>query len=156
MGDNKPESQSPRVPVCSSRREHGGQGSCQHLARKDGARWAAGQTQSSVQQGRASGSLSQGRSAGHGAALWPVALGCLSSSLKTASVIPLRVVHSILLGLLHPCWQVGNLPRSLSVSGPALQTRLFGPQVQISWVCLLATCVCSDLGSFPLEPKCDG
>ena len=52
------------------------------------ARWAAGQTKSSVQQGRASGTRCQGRSAWRGAALWGVELSCLSSGLEPASVTP--------------------------------------------------------------------
>ena len=56
----------------------------------------------------------------------------------------------------HPWWQVGNFFRSLSMGGPALHTRLFWSRIQTSWVCLLARCVCSDLGSFLLEPKFHG
>ena len=56
----------------------------------------------------------------------------------------------------HALWQVWNFPRSLSMGGPALQTRLLWPRVQVSWVCLLARCVYSDLGHFYLEPKCHG
>ena len=67
------------------------------------ARWTVGQVKSPVQQGRASGSRCQGRSAWCGAALWCVELGCLSSGLETASVIPLKVVHSVLLGLFNKC-----------------------------------------------------
>ena len=52
-----------------------------------GARWAAGQVKSSVQQDRASGSQCQGRSVWHRAALWCVELGCLSSGLEPASLI---------------------------------------------------------------------
>ena len=38
-----------------------------------------------------------------GAALWCVALGYLSSGLEPASVIPVRVMHSTLLGLSDKC-----------------------------------------------------
>ena len=54
---------------------------------------------------------------------------------------------------LTPCWQVGNFPRSLSMGGPALQTRLLWPHGQI---CLFAEYVYSDSGNFPLKPKCHG
>ena len=80
----------PRVSVSRSGKQHGGQGSCQRLARKDFR----------SQRCRAPGSPCQGRSTWRGAALWCVELSCLSSGLKTASVIPLKVVNSILLSFL--------------------------------------------------------
>ena len=66
--------------------------------RTSGARWAAGQTKSSVQQGSASGGQCQGRSAWCGAALWSVELSCLSYTLKVWS-LPQLYLES---GVLHP------------------------------------------------------
>ena len=83
---------SPRVSVCGSGRQHSGQGSCQGLARK-------GLRTCSVQQGRASSGWCQGRLVWCGAALRCVGLGSLGSGLQHASIIPMRVVHSTLLGL---------------------------------------------------------
>lgn len=42
------------------------------------------------------------------------------------------------------------------MGGPAPQSRLLRPRVQISSLCLLARCICSDLGNFALEPNCHG
>ena len=44
----------------------------------------------------------------------------------------------------HPCWQVWNSPRHLSMGGPTLQTCIFWSHVPMSQVCLLVRHVCSD------------
>ena len=114
---------SPRDSVCRSGRQHGGQGSCQCLARKDlqsqvGSRAEvpspAGQR---LQQARASSGWCQGRSVWHGAALWCVELSCLSSGLEPVSVrswklcIPPFWVFSInVLAPLMPCVQFAQEP----------------------------------------------
>ena len=54
--------------------------------RVSGARWAAGQTESSVQQDRAS--VADAKEDQHGAALWGVGLCCLGCGLEPASVLP--------------------------------------------------------------------
>ena len=144
MGDNKP---SPRVSVCRSGRQHSGQGSCQRLAKKDiGARWAAGQTKSAVQQGRASGGWCRGRSAWCGAAHWGVELGSLSSGLEPASgTYTLEAVYSTLLGIFNKCLFTPKpsveFPQEPMYGGPALHTWLFRSHVQKYRVCLLARCV---------------
>ena len=78
MGDNKPESQSlnPRVQETT------------RWARELSASCREGCLEPGGQQGRASSGRCQGRSAWHGAALWGAELGCLSSGLEPASVIP--------------------------------------------------------------------
>ena len=95
---------SPRVSVCRSERQHSGQGSCQCFSRKD--LWSqVGSRADEVLSpaGRASGGQCQGRSVWHGAALWCVELGCLSSGLEPASLYLESGVYSTLLGLFDKC-----------------------------------------------------
>ena len=82
---------SPRVSACRSGRQHSmvGKGVVSVLqGRVSGARWAAGQAKSSVQQGRSSVGWCQGRPGWPGAALWCVELSCCSSGLEPAPVVP--------------------------------------------------------------------
>ena len=151
---------SPRVPVCRSGRQHGGQGSCQRRARK-GLR--------SQVSSKADEVLSPA-----GQSLWwpmPREINMVRSSTLVCGAqlsqqwsgaclsYTFKGMYSTLLGLFDKCldtsdakygifprspwlvhgssawhfqWQVGNLPRSLSMGGPTLQTRLFWPRVQIS------------------------
>ena len=70
--------------------------------RISGARWAAGQVKSSVQQGRASSGRCQGRPAWCGAALCCLGLGCLSSGLELVCHT-LKMVYFPFLGLFDKC-----------------------------------------------------
>ena len=138
--------------------------------RISGARWAAGQLKSSVQQGRASGSRCQGRLAWRGAALWVVALGCLSCGLEPASVTPgewwTPPFWVFLINVLAPPMPSVEFPQESSCGGSCSAdtaplttcadiigvspccTFLLWPLGQ---TCLLATGVYSDLGNFPLN-----
>ena len=135
MRDNELESQS--LSVCRSARQHGGQGSCQHLARKD--------LQSQV-GGRAGEVLSP---AGQSlrplmpkeiSVAWRSTLVCgagLSQQWSGACLsYTLRVVDSTLLGplisVLAQLLASGNFPRILSMGGPALKTWPFWSHAQIS------------------------
>ena len=61
---------SPRVSVSRSRRQHGGQGSCQHLAKKDLQSQVGSRADEVLSPaGETSGGQCQGRSAWHKAAL---------------------------------------------------------------------------------------
>ena len=139
MGNNEPESQSLGQWVQeTAKRAKEPSASC-----KEEPVSHVGEGTISIQWRRAFSGQHGGRSVWCGAALWGAELSCLSSSgLKSASVIPLRVVYfmpwisrSV---CWHPWWRVGHFPRSLSVGGPALQTQLFWSRVQISQACLFA------------------
>ena len=80
---------SPRVLVCRSGRQHGGQGIGHHLASKD--LWIQVGSRADEVLSPAGQSLWQlmpREISVAGAALWCVALGYLSSGLEPASVIP--------------------------------------------------------------------
>ena len=68
--------------------------------RLSGARWAAGQMTSSVQQSRALSGQCRGRSAWHGAALWCVDLAVSAVVWNLPQLYLESGVYSTLLGLL--------------------------------------------------------
>ena len=109
--------------------------------RISGARWAAEQTKSSVQQGRASSGQYQGRSAWRGAASWCVELGCLSSGLEPASVVPSKWCAP-------PFWVfLINVLAPLMQSVEVAQKPLGDP-----WLFCLTSLLASV--EFPQEPIC--
>ena len=167
---------SPRVSVCRSWRQHGEQGSCQHLARKglqsqvgsrgDKVLSLAGQSLWQPMPRKISVAWN---------ALWCVKLVCLISGLEPASVTPLKwwtppfwvfsinVLAPLLASVELPPEPIYGWSCSADVAGlttcagilsvSPCQTCLLWPHRQI---CLLATCVYSDLSNFPLQPKCHG
>ena len=140
--------------------------------RMSGARWATGQTQFPVQQGRAISGRCPGRSAWPGAAHWCVELTWLSQQCSGACLsYTWDVVYSALLGLLdkclgptdakcgirpagygclpwcsawHPCWQVWPFPRSVSTGVPLCTPHPDVWPFSSSRVCLLARCAQHD------------
>ena len=118
---------SPRVSVCRSGRQHSGQGSCRPLARKD----LCSQVGSRPEPPAADAKGDQ-RGVGQHSGVWSSTLVCgarLSQQWSGACLsYALEVVYATHLGLfdvLAPLMASGNLPRSLSMGGPTLQTGLF-------------------------------
>ena len=109
--------------------------------RISGARWAAEQTKSSVQQGRASGGQCQGRSVCHGATLWYVEVSYLRSALEPASVIPWKWCTP-------PFWVF-----LINVLAPLMQSVEFAQKpMGDTWLFCLTSLLASV--EFPQEPIC--
>ena len=140
---------SPRVSVCRSGRQHGGQGSHQRLIRKD----LQIQADSRAEPPAADAKGDQ-RGVGQPAGVW--------SSAVSAVVWSLPQLH-LGSGVLHPS---GSPDRCLG--SPAGKWGLCsGAHLWVGPLCRrgcsdtwadMSPCrrVCSDLGSLPLEPKCHG
>ena len=160
MGDNEPESQSLSL---QDWRQHSGQGSCQHLARKDlwiqvGSR--ADEVLSPV------GQSLQWPVPREISVVWSGPLVCgaqLSQQWSGACLsYTLRVVYSTLLGLLDKCLGTPDTNWGICPGAYLWMALLCRHGCSdhmcryLRHVCLLDRCIFSDLGNFPLEPKCDG
>ena len=135
---------SPWVSGCRSGRQHSEQGSPQCLARKDH------QSQVGIRADKICSPAGQSlprpmprEISGYGAALRCVELGCLSNGMEPASVIPLRVVHSTLLGPLL------NVFTPLLASGESPQGPFCGRSCSADRAALIT---CADiLGESPCQ-----
>ena len=164
---------SPRVSVCRSGRQQGGQRSCQRHARKDLQSWVGSGADEVLSPAGQSLWWPMPREISMAWSSTLVRRAWLSRQWSGASFsYTLKLEYSTLLGLFDKClgtpmpsrefaqepisgWSRSTDPAALTtcagiLSGSPCQRCLLCARGQI---CLLAGCVFSDLGHFPLEPK---
>ena len=153
---------SPRVSVCRSGRQHGGQGSRQRPARK--GLWS----QVGSRAGKAPHPAGQSLwwpMPKEVSVAWSSPLGCGAGLTQQWSGACLsctwKVVDSALLGLSDKCLGSPGSKHGISVGAclrvvPLWRHSCSDHVCSCLGRCLLGRCVYSDLGSFPLEPKCHG